>query len=325
MAFDLPLPLNAAEQPAWAVDARPRPGGSRLRSRSARRPDRLRRGDHGDSANSAVQARAATNGALGPTAVVPIKTNDDGTFGLNSLAVTPDGQSLLTTGGDDTTAPIAEVVYPLSLPNLGVGPRTRLVEPRLVPRPRRRLPSLPIRHRPPRLAGAAPVQVGQPDTFDASASTVAYGSVNAFAWNFGDGATANTATPLVSHAFSDARHARGDRHRDGFGRDEHPAGGAGNRLRSGRTGPNAVPAGLLSARSQRGRDGDGDPDDAPPPRPPRPPFQYVPPPRPAPPPRRRPTRASPPSGCRRWCSTRRSGLPAPSSPSPGPAFSPTLR
>ncbi len=39
------------------------------------------------------------------------------------------------------------------------------------------------------ISAPSAVQVGNPITFDASASTVAYGAVNSFAWDFGDGSS----------------------------------------------------------------------------------------------------------------------------------------
>jgi YVTN family beta-propeller protein len=49
-------------------------------------------------------------------------------------------------------------------------------------------------------AGAA----GSATSFDASASTVAYGSITSYAWNFGDGGTAATSTPTTAHTYAAA-------------------------------------------------------------------------------------------------------------------------
>jgi PKD repeat protein len=47
-----------------------------------------------------------------------------------------------------------------------------------------------------------PAEAGQPTGFDASASTVAFGSISTYAWNFGDGSTASTSTPTTSHTYA---------------------------------------------------------------------------------------------------------------------------
>jgi hypothetical protein len=47
-------------------------------------------------------------------------------------------------------------------------------------------------------------QAGHATTFDANSSSVTYGSVTRFAWNFGDGQSATTGSPVVSHTFANA-------------------------------------------------------------------------------------------------------------------------
>jgi hypothetical protein len=44
--------------------------------------------------------------------------------------------------------------------------------------------------------------IGSPSTLDASASTVAYGTIASYHWNFGDGATATTTTPVTTHTYT---------------------------------------------------------------------------------------------------------------------------
>jgi YVTN family beta-propeller protein len=46
--------------------------------------------------------------------------------------------------------------------------------------------------------------LGTASTFDASASTVAFGTIASYAWNFGDGDTATTTTPTTTHTYASA-------------------------------------------------------------------------------------------------------------------------
>ena len=45
---------------------------------------------------------------------------------------------------------------------------------------------------------------GSPSSFNASASSVAYGTITTYAWSFGDGATATTTTPSITHTYAAA-------------------------------------------------------------------------------------------------------------------------
>ncbi len=47
-----------------------------------------------------------------------------------------------------------------------------------------------------------PAEAGQPTGFDASASTVAVGTITTYAWDFGDGSTATTSAPTTSHTYA---------------------------------------------------------------------------------------------------------------------------
>jgi len=47
-----------------------------------------------------------------------------------------------------------------------------------------------------------PQPVGAPSTFDASNSTVAYGSITSYRWSFGDGTTATTSGATTSHTYT---------------------------------------------------------------------------------------------------------------------------
>jgi YVTN family beta-propeller protein len=51
---------------------------------------------------------------------------------------------------------------------------------------------------------ATPAPSGSPSTFDASASTVAYGAITDYHWNFGDGSTSDVPTPTTTHTYLSA-------------------------------------------------------------------------------------------------------------------------
>ncbi len=50
----------------------------------------------------------------------------------------------------------------------------------------------------------ADAPLGSASVLDASASTVAYGTISTYAWNFGDGTTLNTTTPATTDTYVSA-------------------------------------------------------------------------------------------------------------------------
>ncbi len=52
-----------------------------------------------------------------------------------------------------------------------------------------------------KISAPSAVQVGQAITFDASSSTVAFGAVNRFSWDFGDGSGPGPNSQVVSHSY----------------------------------------------------------------------------------------------------------------------------
>jgi PKD repeat protein len=51
---------------------------------------------------------------------------------------------------------------------------------------------------------ATPAGPGQPASFDASASTIAYGTIANYHWDFGDGSSQDTPTPTTTHSYAAA-------------------------------------------------------------------------------------------------------------------------
>jgi hypothetical protein len=107
------------------------------------------------------------------------------------VAITPDGSTAFVTdltGGDVVPVDLASGTAgtPIPLGSEGTNPIAIAITPDQAP--------------------AARVHVtidgGLTDTFDASASTVAYGSIASYAWNFGDGTTETTTVPTVTHTYA---------------------------------------------------------------------------------------------------------------------------
>jgi PKD repeat protein len=155
------------------------------------------------SRGSTIQARRGGDGALLGSTAIPILSNGNQQGGVSGIAVSPDGATMIAAGSTSnaTTGAAQTVVVPVSLqlpltaglataiPGLSTtGPQNVAITPDQAPVAS--FSSLPA------------VQAGHAITFDASPSTVAYGSVNHFGWTFGDGGIATTSGPTVSHTYA---------------------------------------------------------------------------------------------------------------------------
>jgi YVTN family beta-propeller protein len=105
------------------------------------------------------------------------------------VAITPDGATAYF--GDDnghTVTPIT-VATDTAQPNIamGSGPDEIAIPPDQAP-----VASFTV----------TPALAGSPTAFDASASTVNYGAIVSYSWDFGDGQTAITSTPSTTHTYS---------------------------------------------------------------------------------------------------------------------------
>jgi DNA-binding beta-propeller fold protein YncE len=149
----------------------------------------------GSKAYVAYSPFTTNKGALLP---IPIAdTNAPGTpinLGTNSayaVAITPDGSTAFVTdltGGNLVPVDLASGTAgaPISLGSEGTNPIAIAITP----------DQAPIAHLHVTILG------NLTDSFDASASTVAYGSIASYAWNFGDGTTETTTTPTVTHTYA---------------------------------------------------------------------------------------------------------------------------
>lgn len=116
------------------------------------------------------------------------------------VAITPDGKYAYVTNYDSGTnygsgtvsvidnADTANPTVSATILTVGSGPRGVAVVPDQAP-----VASL----------SATPAPAGSPTTFDATGSTVAYGTITSYSWNFGDGTpTVTTATPTTTHTYT---------------------------------------------------------------------------------------------------------------------------
>ena len=104
------------------------------------------------------------------------------------VAITPDGSTAYVTNSlGDTVTPINTATNTAGNP-IAVGASPHLIA--IVP------DQAPVAN-----LSVTPGKLGQPTEFDASASTVAFGTITSYAWNFGDGSTATTSVPTTTHTY----------------------------------------------------------------------------------------------------------------------------
>jgi YVTN family beta-propeller protein len=110
--------------------------------------------------------------------------------GPQSLAVTPDGANTFVAGTGSGLVNLIAPAASLAGWLLGGGtPHAVAITPDQAPGA-----SFTVAVRP----------AGSPSSFDASSSTVLYGTITNYHWSFGDGSSADTATPTTSHVYAAA-------------------------------------------------------------------------------------------------------------------------
>jgi uncharacterized repeat protein (TIGR01451 family) len=109
----------------------------------------------------------------------------------NTLAVTPDGSKVYVPSFSDNETQVIDTASNTLDPTtieVGDGPEGIAITPDQAPDAALQVTVAPA---------------GSSSTFDASASTVKYGSIATYEWNFGDGSTMSTTSePVVSHTYS---------------------------------------------------------------------------------------------------------------------------
>jgi hypothetical protein len=125
------------------------------------------------------------------------------------MAIAPDGNTLIVFGYDQNSSPNRTVAHSIPLLPAGafgpLAPRVTVTAhaPTQNYRPAYGAQDIAITPDQAPVAALTPAAgtKGSPVVLDASPSTVAYGSIVHYAWNFGDGHTAVTTTPTVVHTY----------------------------------------------------------------------------------------------------------------------------
>src|SRR5204863_256315 len=133
------------------------------------------------------------NGA-GTVTPITVATNTAGTNisvgnGPQAIAITPDGtKAYVANHGSNTVTPITLATNTAGTAiTVGTSPDGIAITPDQAP-----VASFTVT--------AAPA--GQASSFDATASTVTYGAITSYAWNFGDSTSATTTTATTTHTYA---------------------------------------------------------------------------------------------------------------------------
>jgi YVTN family beta-propeller protein len=138
--------------------------------------------------NGAVQVISTATDTITSTISLSSQLNPNG------CAVSPDGSQLWVAYPNSAETGMIRV-YSIApgYPVLGTGPTT-VGDPIEIAFGPDQAPDAAL--------SATPGPQYQATQFDASASTVPYGSIASYSWNFGDGTTATTTTPTTSHVYT---------------------------------------------------------------------------------------------------------------------------
>jgi len=181
----LPLPLKAGEVPSWS----PQP--------LSFVPTSITVSPEGQTlyvtGSQGVQSFSPSTGVPGTLRQLP------SAGGAATQALSPDGSTLVVAGTDSATGDT--IVYTLAAPSLVLGNATHLGTGFGTLTGPEKLAITPDQA-PVASFSAIPGASGTPTSFDAGGSSVAYGSVNNFTWDFGDGHGTATATSQASHVYA---------------------------------------------------------------------------------------------------------------------------
>jgi YVTN family beta-propeller protein len=108
-----------------------------------------------------------------------------------AVAITPDGATAYVANVNSGTVSLIDTASNSVLDIVAVGRRPSGV-------------AITPDQAPTAALAVAPAPAGQPTTLDASDSTVRFGAIATYAWNFGDGTKATTTVPTTTHAYSTA-------------------------------------------------------------------------------------------------------------------------